>query len=121
MNRQQRRASGNKQKQPTYNVTPSQLQAMVMERIEGLLVDEVRSATAKTLAVIVIELHDVFGFGLKRIQQLIAKVNYTLDGIDRGHVSIQDIYEWCKEYGVDFGECPQETKKEEMSSGKNTM
>ena len=59
--------------------------------------------TIKSLsAVIAISLHDKFGWGKERINRLLSYAGNQYACCNKGTVSIDDIMQWAREYGVNI-------------------
>lgn len=53
-------------------------------------------------AVVAISLHDKFGWGKDRINKLLAYAGNQYACCNKGTVNIDDIMQWCREYGVEI-------------------
>ena len=89
-------------KPPTYNLSQAQLQAIIMEDLRKAQHDAMNYAVKGLTAAFVISLHDEFEFGPKRLQRLLDKANLQFECIDAGTVTVEDLIEWCKDYGVNI-------------------
>lgn len=102
VNRSQRRRNeiAKTKKTPTYNYTEQQLRQIILDGVTER-VNDVRSNTITYLsAAFLISLHDEFEFGNKRIARLLERVKNQFECIEAGTVTMDDIVDWCKQYGV---------------------
>lgn len=53
-------------------------------------------------AAFILSLADEFGFGKKRIERLLYRVNRQFECINEGYVTINDIKKMCQEIGLDY-------------------
>lgn len=107
MNRaERRRLQREQQKAPTYNINQKQLSNLVHDKVEDRL-EEIRSeAINKTVQAYtvawVISLHDEFNFGNKRLQRVLDKVQNQFECVTAETVTVEDLANWCKEYGIEM-------------------
>lgn len=103
---ERRRLQKEAAKAPTYNVNQKQLSDLVHNKVEDRL-EEIRSeAISKTVqaytAAWIISLYDEFNFGHKRLQRVLNKVENQFECVTAGTVTIEDLVNWCKEYGIEI-------------------
>lgn len=107
MNRaERRRLQKEAAKAPTYNVNQKQLSDLVHNKVEDRL-EEIRSeAISKAVqaytAAWIISLYDEFNFGHKRLQRVLNKVENQFECVTAGAITIEDLVNWCKEYGIEI-------------------
>lgn len=101
-----RRAQRGADKLPTYNVNQSQIKDLVtkeleqqMEEVEQLAIS---MTTAGVTAAFIIALHDEFGFGIKRLEKILDNINSQFEAIEGGYITVEDMLEWCYDYGIDI-------------------
>lgn len=104
--RQQRRAmEREKKKEPTYNMTRTQVEETIRqqtqeqyEEIRSELKNEVARHYTKTIiASMLINLHDLYGFGNKRMVKLLDEFENTLESVLGGYVDVEELVAQCKE------------------------
>lgn len=107
MNRaERRRLQREAAKAPTYNVNQKQLSNLIRDGVNDRL-EEIRNETiSKTVqaytAAWVISLHDEFNFGHKRLQRVLDKVQNQFECVTAETVTVEDLVNWCKEYGIEI-------------------
>lgn len=100
LTRQQRRQLERlKKKQPTYNMTRTQVEETMRqelekhyEKVQGKVKKEV---TTVIIAAMLVNLNDIHGLGSKRLNKLLKGFANTIDSLDRGYVEIDDLLEIC--------------------------
>ncbi len=107
MNRaERRRLQREQQKAPTYNINKKQLSNLVRDEVSSRLEEIRNEAISKTVqaytAAWVISLHDEFQFGHKRLQRILNKVENQFESVMAGTVTVEDLVNWCKEYGIEI-------------------
>lgn len=107
MNRaERRRLQREQQKAPTYNINQKQLSNLIRDEVNSRL-EEIRNeaiietAQAYTAAWI-ISLHDEFQFGHKRLQRILKRVDNQFECVIAETVTVEDLVNWCKEYGIEI-------------------
>lgn len=98
-NRKERRAMGVKTAPKTYTMTQEQLDAMT-RKIKD---DAIKYSVDMCGAVFLMSLHDKFGFGLVRSERLLDAVNEHFDCVLKDKVQLEEIFNWCREYGFKIG------------------
>lgn len=108
MNRRERRNLGKKQKQPTYNMTQWQVQDIAMKTIQDEITKakkEVLEYTTKTLmAAFCFTLHELEGYGLKRLKRVMEAVDDTFKAVYKDEFKIEELHRKCEELGLKIGE-----------------
>lgn len=108
MNRAERRRLSKVKKLPTFNVDQAQLQNLidkgVEERVKQVRDTTLSMAITSISSAFTISLHDEYGFGPQRLQNLISKVQLQFECIEAGTVTLEEMLQWCLEYGVDIKE-----------------
>ena len=107
MNRaERRRLQREQQKAPTYNINQKQLSNLVHDEVKDRLEELRNEAISKTIraytAAWVISLHDEFNFGHKRLQRVLDKVQNQFECVTAETVTVEDLVDWCKEYGIEI-------------------
>lgn len=98
MNRQQKRHSKS-------NEIPQGVIANAMkEELVAIRKEVLQYATTRTIAAFVVALHDVEGFGHKRLKRVLEKVNTEFECVDAGMVTLDDLLSMCTEYGITIKE-----------------
>lgn len=91
MNRTQRRILAN---------NPAALQAYT-KAVQKKTVEHASMESLKLVAyTIALELHDHYGFGAKRLNELLDKTSNQIECIDKGYVKLEDIAEEVRCIGV---------------------
>lgn len=103
---ERRRLKKEAAKAPTYNVNQKQLSNLIHDGVNDRL-KEIRNETInKTIqaytAAWVISLHDEFNFGHKRLQRVLNKVENQFECVTAETITIEDLVNWCKEYGIEI-------------------
>jgi len=98
MNRKERRANNITKPVPTYNMTAEQIAAIKAETKKQVMDNTIELVAS----VFMMKLHDRFGFGYKRMTDLLEDFNQTIECVNDGRVSLNDIAKWCADYGLDF-------------------
>lgn len=75
-----------KPKTKTYNLTVEQIEAMKKKAVDEAL----EMAWELTLCIPTMALHDVFGFGEKRLDRFLEKVLYLYDSFAAGYFTLED-------------------------------
>ena len=101
LTRQQRRAlERERKKQPTYNMTPTQVEEKMRQALEKhyeKVQERVqKDVTTVIIAAMLVNLNDIHGLGNKRLNELLKGFANTIDSLDRGYVAIDDLLEICK-------------------------
>lgn len=102
MNRTQRRSLDRQQKERTYTFTESQLKKHIMSELDAIKKDAMKSAIEGLMSVTLISLSDEFGFGSKRLNRFIDKLNSQYDSVERGDVTLDDFNAWAIENGINY-------------------
>lgn len=89
MNRAQRRKNKSQFK---VEVCAPELRKIVTEELKKTYDEATDYATKRMVALFVLALHDKEGFGPVRLNRVIAAVNNSIDCINAGTVTIDDIY-----------------------------
>lgn len=87
-----------------YNLSLEEIDNYIQSQLPAIK-DRIRhEAVASIVAVFLVNLHDEYGFGAKRLQRLLDKFNATYDCIDTDpSLNIQDFYKLCyDEFGIDI-------------------
>ena len=100
MNRANRRRKGVAKTSPTYNISQQQLKDMVSDEIEETKQKAISYTTSCLSAAFIIALHDQYGFGIKRLENVLDKVKLQFECIDAGTVTVEDLVAWCLDYGI---------------------
>lgn len=103
---ERRRLQREQQKAPVYCINQKQLSNLVRDEVNSRLEEIKNEAINKTIqaytAAWVISLHDEFQFGHKRLQRILKKVENQFECITAETVTVEDLVNWCKEYGVEI-------------------
>jgi hypothetical protein len=102
MNRTQRRNINTKVKNRTYTFTEEQLQKYIMTELETIKKSATYSAIEGLMGSVIISLCDEFGFGAKRINKFIDKLNNQYECVERGDVTLDDFNAWALEKGINY-------------------
>lgn len=106
MNRaNRRRIQRQENKDPVLNVKESKIR----QELEKLSSSTVREAAKMASALFALVLNSEYGFGKKRIDKVLERVNYQMECVLSGHLSGKDIYGWCEEKKLSYFE--MESKK----------
>jgi len=108
VNRQMRRQMKREQeKQPQYNMTRTQVvettKTAIAEQIEQTKKELSVYYTEVIASAFLINLHDKYGFGKKRMVALLESIGNTMDSVREGKVTVEDLVQICKEeFGIDI-------------------
>lgn len=100
-----------KKKNPRYNMTVNQVEQTAKEainqeyeKIKNDLKDNICHTYTKIIvSCFLMSLHDLYGFGNQRMNKLLANFENTLESVNGGFVSVEDIVEQCRvEFGIDL-------------------
>ena len=92
-----------RQKTPTYNYTEKQIKAMVLAESKRIKDEATQDAIYALTCVFAQALHDEYSFGKKKINNLLSRTMFKFECILDGTVKLDEIREWCEEYGIKFG------------------
>ena len=92
-----------RQKTPTYNYTEKQIKAMVLAESKRIKDEATKDAVYALTCVFAQALHDEYGFGKNKINNLLSRTMFKFECILDGTVKLDEIREWCEEYGIKFG------------------
>ena len=102
LNRKQRRKQGIKTKVPIYQYNEQTVNEEVMKALEKERSKMQREMLNRIMGSVIITMHDEFGIGKQRLNRFVDRLNANYVCIDDGLVTLDDMREWCKEYGVNF-------------------
>lgn len=104
MNRAERRRQNRSKKTPTYNVSQAQLQHAIKKELEDAKKLAIHETTSAVVSVMLVSLHDEFGFGRVRLQRLLERFQNTYECILTDPlVKIEDFIQLCyDDYGIDI-------------------
>lgn len=113
MNRQQRRKNNIKTKEPTYNLTFSQIENIKKNATDEAIKKLVPYATAKNFYLSIMILRDKYGFGKKRLGDFVEFMAELYDSLDKGYLSLEDMENTIfEETGVRIGTLAEKFKEE---------
>lgn len=62
-------------------------------QLEKLLQEKVNKMQDITLAIVAMQLRDKFDFGTKRVKRVLKGINETIDDINKGIISVEDVFD----------------------------
>jgi hypothetical protein len=106
MNRKERRQNGINTPPKTLCITEHLYRDKLLAMYEqgrlygrGEVLDSVGHIT---IGVMALSLNGTFGFGKKRTNRLIERMNKDISCIESGHLSADDVLNWCKANNIDL-------------------
>lgn len=94
LNRKQRRKLGITEKPATV--------MMKVDEVKALKINAMKITTDVILGSMAIALNDEYSFGTARINKLIDRISRQLECISQGHVTLQDILQWCEDKDINI-------------------
>jgi hypothetical protein len=95
VNRKERRRNKINSKPVTICLTEEQLQCEIEKANSNSKSDTIKNTVHLVTAVIALALNSQFNFGRIRINKLIERANKDLECIIEGHITKEEIYNWC--------------------------
>jgi len=102
MNRTQRRSQGATTKNRTYTFTEEGLQKYMMTELETIKKSATLSAIEGLMGSIIISLNNEFGFGKKRLNKFIDRLNLQYECVESGDMSLDDFNRWALDKGINY-------------------
>lgn len=104
MNRQLRRQNKIQKKPAKYNLSLEQIQDEINKKLPEITKTIEYESISSITAVLLVCLHDEFGFGRVRLQRLLDRFHQTYDALNTDEsLNIQDFYTLClEEFGINI-------------------
>lgn len=102
MNRKERRRNGITQKPATLCIKENELQQELSTLSKAVKEETIKQTIELVTGTMALALNNEFQFGATRINRLISRINTELECIHEGHLSRDDVQNWCKDNDINL-------------------
>ena len=106
-NRKERRHGGapKVKKMPTYNLNQDQVEEISRKAQQEEFTKQkhqiVEKVTVELISTFILGLHEATGFGQKRLERVLSRMQFLMEGVGAGELKIEDLVEACDKLGID--------------------